>query len=222
MPTDLHTRAIVLRRTKYGESDRILNLLTPEGKISAIARGVRKEKSRLAGAIELFSVADVVIHRGRGDLGVLTSAKMLQFYNNIMADLTRLELASNFLKKLGSATEQVSSPEHFSLLEQSLKGLNQGLSLSLVETWFLLNLARICGEELNLVCDIYGNNLDPTSRYVWDTTEATLRPNEHGPIGVDEIKFARFLVANPLFWATKVNRYEDLLPQLEPLSRQYS
>ncbi len=44
MPSDLRTRAIVLRRTNYGESDRILNLLTPEGKVAVLAKGVRKEK----------------------------------------------------------------------------------------------------------------------------------------------------------------------------------
>ena len=59
MPSDLRTHAIVLRRTNYGESDRILSLLTPEGKIAVLARGVRKEKSRLAGGIELFSTDDV-------------------------------------------------------------------------------------------------------------------------------------------------------------------
>ena len=42
---DLKTRALVLRRTNYGESDRILNLITPVGKVSAMAKGVRKEKS---------------------------------------------------------------------------------------------------------------------------------------------------------------------------------
>lgn len=69
MPSDLRTRAIVLRRTNYGESDRILNLLTPEGKVAVLAKGVRKEKSRLAGGIELFSISDVVIHQGRSNLG---------------------------------------------------------------------------------------------------------------------------------------------------------
>ena len=59
---DLRTKAIVLRRTDYGEADRILQLLTPSGKRSVIARGVRKEKSKLAGGIELFSVSDVLIH----------------------------------------------------------------------------------------------------------------------------------------------------------------
>ena len=75
MPSDLRTRAIVLRRTNYGESDRILNLLTPEGKVAVLAKGVRKEKSRLAGGIELFSISDVVIHQGRSNLGILTGAK---------------------------------------------------------------------------------------------------------------------------------------------------
>ena len=45
---DLRTKAIVLRRTDYGEADRILNLITPQGKIAVIAKGVRKEKSKLS------------------------------------------------------------------------------------------------------------------------------------------------------------------------------
>ena len=48
---DKRTQAIVLRRTNYGEADRILQLLTPEGKKSVMAKGVRKEKSKLAGGI---------------------------------------------------------------------------------------------------------------------------------------------------------------------------
>ena len=75
-PRDLRTEAIVLRRTDYGEADRILQLLTPEGKKSVVAKGVRREKSKLAGGIELFSVSEVVIHEGKGDLGILTGAKL--------------------------------------------------------------------------------------------------------------------------------------------------
>ena len=66
MPRDVRTHALVLRRTNYGESDRILNLITPLGKFSVVAKSVRKEKSRLAGAVELFTLSDVVIHEGRG------------------------------------------------------------------------------------------------------------------------------------------------------------
>ena len=65
-PNDIKTLAYVIRRTNYGEADRIINLITPEGKISAIAKGVRKEKSKLAsklaGATEKVSN---VAKRGR-------------------------------------------------------------------------------------------------------------------------------------------------------------
>ena len=60
------TQAIVLRRTNFGEADRILTLLTPLGQRGAMARGVRREKSKLAGGIELFGVSDVVLQQADG------------------------------------------------------------------------------------------------------------------------------------------------------------
>ena len=54
-------KAIVLRRTNYAEADRVLQLLTPKGRRSVIAKGVRRERSKLAGGIELFAICDVVI-----------------------------------------------------------------------------------------------------------------------------------------------------------------
>ena len=71
MTRSTRTKAIVLRRTNYGEADRILQFLTPLGRQGALARGVRREKSRLAGGIELFAISDIVITEGRGELGLL-------------------------------------------------------------------------------------------------------------------------------------------------------
>ncbi len=79
MQNEIKTKSYVLRRTNYGEADRILNLITPAGKISAIAKGVRKEKSKLAGGVEMFSLAELTIHKGKGEFGTITSAKMLRF-----------------------------------------------------------------------------------------------------------------------------------------------
>ena len=54
MNTPYRTEAIILRRTNYGEADRVISLITPDrGKISGIAKGVRKPKSKLAGGLEL-------------------------------------------------------------------------------------------------------------------------------------------------------------------------
>ena len=215
---DLRTKAIVLRRTNYGESDRILNLLTPEGKVAVLARGVRKEKSRLAGGIEPFSVTDVVIHQGRSSLGTLTSAKMLRFFGNILSDLDRLELAGTFLKRLDRAAEQVSIPEHYSLLVQSLNGLNMNLPIPVISTWFNLNLASISGETVNFLCDINGEDLSSERRYVWDNAELALRPDPRGPISANEIKLARFLLANQLSWAIKVERLDQHLPPITQIA----
>lgn len=218
---DLRTQAIVLRRTNYRETDRILQLLTPEGKQSVIARGVRKAKSRLAGGVELFTVSEVVIHQGRGDLGTLTSAKMLQFYSQLLGDLSRLELASSYLRQLARATEQTTSPEYFSLLNQALSALNQSCRLDLVQIWFQLNLARINGEEINLVCDVNGSPLDAGQTYRWDATTAVLCPDSTGSLTAREIKLARFLLAHPLAWATKVDQLDQSLPPLAPLARTF-
>jgi len=219
MPNDLRTHAIVLRRTNYGESDRILNLLTPEGKIAVLARGVRKEKSRLAGGIELFTEADVVVHQGRSSLATLTSAKMLYFYNNILADLSKLELASNFLKRLDRAAEQSDNPEYFDLLRQALAGLNRGFATELILTWFSFNLARATGEQLNFLCDAAGADLQPDQRYSWNALESALALDAQGPIGASEIKLARLLLTSKLTTVSRIEGVGQLIPSLSGIAR---
>lgn len=218
MPSDLRTKAIILRRTNYGESDRILNILTPDGKFSVLARGARKEKSRLAGGIELFSVSDVTIHQGRSDLATLTGAKMLKFYGNILAELPRLELASSFLKLINRVAEQTDNPEFFDLLNQSLAGLDCGYSLALVSTWFNFNFARTTGEEVNLIRDIHGEPLAPDQTYVWDGLEAALRPDPDGPIGASEIKLARLLWSAKLQLIANIENLSQILPPIHDLA----
>ncbi len=219
MASDLRTHAIVLRRTNYGESDRILNFLTPEGKISALARGARKEKSRLAGGIELFSVADIVVHNGRASLATLTSAKMLKFYGNILSNITKVELASSFLKKLERASEQTDNPEYFSLLNQALSGLDANIPEKTVATWFDFNFLRATGEEINLYRDADGQDLSPELRYFWDPLEKALRPDQRGNIGAAEIKLARLLLTSKLRTIANISHIDLVLPQLRPICR---
>ena len=84
-------KAIVLRRTDYAEADRVLQLLTPQGRRAVIAKGVRRERSKLAGGIELLALCDVVIRSGRGELGLLTSARLSAFYRHILEDYERMQ-----------------------------------------------------------------------------------------------------------------------------------
>ena len=78
---DYRTLGIILRRTNYGEADRILNIITPRGKISAIAKAARKSKSKLAGGIEMFAKVDLNLHQGKSEFAIVTSAKMVKSYH---------------------------------------------------------------------------------------------------------------------------------------------
>ena len=220
--TDLKTEAFVLRRTNYGETDRILNLLTPSGKISCLAKGVRKEKSKLAGGIELFTLSSVVLHKSqKSDLMLLTSAKMKVFYSNLLIDLDRLELASKIVKELNRITDQVDSPEFFEILKQSLEGINNGLDLRLVETWFNFNSARARGEHVNVLSDTDGEKLKEDQRYVWDSTDMALKKLPEGNVGAEEVKIIRLILSGSLELASRVKNISSYLDTIYYISKQF-
>lgn len=217
---DLRTQAIVLRRTNYGESDRILIFLTPDGKISVLAKGARKEKSKLAGGIEMFCVSDITVHQGKGDLGILTSAKMLHFYQRILNDINKISLASRILKQLSRLSEHVESSEYFSLAEQVFATLDSGvLNLDLVESWASLNLARISGTPINLFFDNSGQKLQLKLNYRWDNFEQVLTPDQGGNITADHIKLMRFMTATPLRALCQVIGREKLAPEIVSITK---
>ena len=212
---DLKTQAIVLHRTKYGETDRILNLLTPEGRKSCVAKGVRREKSKLAGGIEMFTVSEIVIHESeKSDLGILTSAKMQKSYMGIISDLDRFELGSKIIKLANKISEGVDSPELFLLVNQSFWALDKSLNRDLVESFFLLNLARISGEEINLHRDTSGEKLDPMTNYFWDGYENALKPDPSGNVSADHIKLMRLMLTSPLKTVSQVQNISRLLPEI--------
>jgi DNA repair protein RecO (recombination protein O) len=77
----LKTEGIVLRSLRYGEADRILHLYTPHrGRVSAIAKGVRRAKSRFGGRLEPFFRLDLVLYEGRSEMLTVTSAETVAGY----------------------------------------------------------------------------------------------------------------------------------------------
>jgi DNA repair protein RecO (recombination protein O) len=206
------TQAIVLRRTNYGEADRIVQVLTPDGRRSIMARGVRKEKSKLAGGIELFAVSDVVIGEGRGELGVLTSAKLEHFFKHILEDYDRLQFGYQAIKLVGRASETVDEPEWFDLLAETLAGLNVlTIPLPLIQTWFYIRHASLLGHEINLELDIDGKPLEADMAYRYDSGEQGLRPVPNGELTGDHIKLLRLVATRPLKVLVQVGGIGGLL-----------
>lgn len=91
MPPSSVTAAVVLRSFAFGEADRVLHLYTADqGRIGAVAKGVRKTKSRFGGRLEPFSHVELVLHRGRGELRTVTGASLVRSHDRIRSDGQRL------------------------------------------------------------------------------------------------------------------------------------
>jgi len=91
----LKTEGIVLRSLRYGEADRILHLYTPDrGRVSAIAKGVRRAKSRFGGRLEPFFRLNLVLYEGRSDLLTVTSAETLAGHPRLREDAAALDGAA--------------------------------------------------------------------------------------------------------------------------------
>lgn len=219
---DIRTLGYVLRRTNYGEADRILNLITPQGKISVIAKGVRKEKSKLAGGIEMFTLTDFNIHFGRSEFGTVTGAKMQRYYGNIIKDLNKMELAAVILKKTNKAAEGSNNPEYFNIVDQSLMGLNSDQNVSLVEAWYLMNLTKATGEEINLYRDLNGEKLMVDQKYSWDVLDGAFSKNDQGEFGAGEIKMLRLILAMNLEVAGRVRVDDGMIDRVLWLARTAS
>ena len=74
MSATFKTEAVVLRSIRYGEADRVLHLYSRErGRIGAMAKGVRRIKSRFGGRLEPLFRVDLLLHEGRGELYTVTS-----------------------------------------------------------------------------------------------------------------------------------------------------
>ena len=217
------TRAIVLRRTNYGEADRIVRLLTPLGQRTVMAKGVRREKSKLAGGIELFAVSDVVVNSGKGDLGILTSARLVQFYRHILEDYDRLQFGYEAINLVSKASENIDEPEWYGILSEVYMGLDVGtIPLQLTQTWFYLHYAELTGYELNLERDVAGQTLSPDKTYMYDVSEKGLRLSAQGDITAAHIKLLRIMATKPISAIAQIGGVADILPDCWLIARQHA
>jgi DNA repair protein RecO (recombination protein O) len=73
------TEAVVLRSMRFGEADRVLHLYTLDrGRVGAVAKGIRRTKSRFGGRLEPLSHVDLVLHEGRGELQTITGVELIR------------------------------------------------------------------------------------------------------------------------------------------------
>jgi DNA repair protein RecO (recombination protein O) len=163
----LKTEAVVLRSMRYGEADRILHLYTPtRGRISAIAKGVRKTRSRFGGRLEPFFHLRLVLHEGRSDLLTVTSAETVSGYPRLRDNGATLDAAARACDAVNRLFGEAEASEpvffllcnEFALLESDPDNAGHANQLAfrmklLVAAGFApqLSACASCGERDHLV-----------------------------------------------------------------------
>jgi DNA repair protein RecO (recombination protein O) len=121
------TEAVVLRSMRYGEADRILHLYTPHrGRVGAIAKGVRRARSRFGGRLEPFFRLRMELHEGRGELLTVTGAHTLEGHPRLRGDARALDAAARACDAVGRLFETSEPhPAVFNLLCRALSLLDE-------------------------------------------------------------------------------------------------
>lgn len=102
----IKTEGVVLKRKDFGEADRILTIFTlHKGKLTVLARGVRKITSRRAGNVELLNRSSIFLHPGR-NFYILTEAESLDTYNKLKEDLNLSTVAFHIIELVDRLTAE--------------------------------------------------------------------------------------------------------------------
>ena len=140
------SEAIVLKRTDFGEADRLLTLFTRDfGKVRAIAKGARKPQSRKTGHVELFMRSSCFFAKGR-EIDILTQAEMVDAYVELREDLVRTTYAAYAVELLDRFTvDEDPHPEIYHLLADALDWFAHHEDVLLVARYYELRLLSLAG-----------------------------------------------------------------------------
>jgi DNA repair protein RecO (recombination protein O) len=156
--------AVVLRRSSYGEADRLLTLYTPLGKRRVIAKGARKTVSRLAGHIELFTHSQLMLATGK-NLDIVTQSAVLHEFATLRGDLSRIGSAYYVAELVDRLTEDGDENiAAFRMLVAVLIALDTTERVDLALRWFELHILEALGYRPQLTdCVVCQNSLTETA-----------------------------------------------------------
>lgn len=145
-PRVYKTEAIVLRQRKLGEADKIVTLYTPNyGKLEAVAKGVRRPKSRLAGHLEVLIYTSAMLAQGR-NLDVVTQAQAIDSFAPLREDLHRLSRALYAAELVDRFSPEGAESYHiFQLLLGTLRRLAGTADADVVLRYFEMQLLDLAG-----------------------------------------------------------------------------
>lgn len=225
------TEAIVIRRSDFGEADRLLTLFSAErGKVRAIGKGARKPQSRKTGHVELFMRSRFLVAEGR-DLDIVTQAEMVEAYAALRGDLLRATYASYAVELLDRFTvDDDPHPDIYELLSAALGWLATlpADELLLPARYFELRLLSLTGFQPRLFnCLHCGESIQEQDQAFSADLGGLLCPNCQAtdprarPISAVAVKVMRYLQTRPWDTVSQLRLRPAVLHEIERIMYAY-
>lgn len=225
----LRVEAIVLRHLDWGEADRLIWLFTREyGKLRAVAKGVRKARSRKAGHLEPFTRVSLLLARAK-DIPLITQVDTLDAYIPIHEDLIRMTCGLYLVELLDRFTyEEGANLPIFRLLRDSLERLSQAVDQDLVARYYEIRLLDHLGFRPQLFhCAQCGEEIKAENQYFSSQQGGVLCPNcgpkvsGSRPISMPALKYLRHFQRSSFKEASRAVLTASLNHELEMIMQHY-
>jgi DNA repair protein RecO (recombination protein O) len=223
------SEAIVLKRSDFGEADRLLTLFSRErGKMKAIAKGARKPQSRKTGHVELFMRSNFLFAQGH-DLDIITQAEMVEAYPTLRDDLVRTTYASYAVELLDRFTvEHDKQVALYQLLADALGWFAADEDMLLLARFYELHLLSLAGFQPQLFsCVACGETITEQDQLFSVELGGVLCPNCHQAdrralaITAVALKVLRFLQTRPYTAINQLHLRRSVHTELEHIMYSY-
>lgn len=216
----LEAEGYILARYQVNEADIIYSFFSYEhGKISFIAKGIRKSSAKLSGQMQPFSKIKIRLIYGR-NLNILVGAQITQHYDLLNASLEAVAVGYRMCEMLSRClAEDQASESIYSLFEESCAALLSSQEPQLVNLYFSVRLLHFMGSQPNF------ENVKPAVQYYldYDTGNITgLRPSSHyGIVPEKIIKLWRLVLVNNITKLQKISDVGELLTKANLLIEKH-
>ena len=228
-PRNYQTEAIIIKKTKLGEADRILTLYTPHlGKIQAVAKGVRRPRSKMSGHLELLTHSLVSLARGR-NLDTITGSNTISSFLPLKSDLWLTSCGLYCTELVNQFTaDHIENYPLFQLLLETMHHLCRADDNELVLRYFELHLLKEVGYRPQLQqCVFCRLPLQPTTNSFCPSAGGMLCPNCSQsqpltrPVSVDGQKVLRWLQNSDCNTVSNKKINQGLSQEIEGVMRGY-
>ena len=223
------TEAIVIKKIKLGEADRILTLYTPEhGKVEGVAKGVRRPKSKMAGHLELLTYSQIRLAHGR-NLDTIVGSQTIDSFMPLKNDLWLTSCGLYASELINQFTvEHMANQVLFHLLVETLRRLSRADNPELTVRYFELHLLDLVGYRPQIQqCVSCHVDLKPVINAFCSSAGGILCPDciNKNPdsfcISVDALKVLRLFQRSEFDMVSRVKISQELSQELKGALASY-